>query len=133
MAQVTRTRLGGVEKAGIGRRVAALFIDWFASMLVALLLVGRQFPLGTNQSMLATYVVFFVEVALITSLIGGSFGQIVLGMRVVRTDGGRLWPLRVVLRTVLLCLVIPAVVMDADGRGLHDKVVDSRVIRTARG
>ena len=121
-----------MQKAGLGRRVAALFIDWFGSVLVAQLLFGRSFPFGSNESMLATYIIFFVEVALFTSLIGGSFGQVVLGIRVVRVDGTRLWPLRVLLRTVLLCLVIPAVVMDSEGRGLHDKAVGSRTIRVQR-
>ena len=56
-----------------------------------------------------------------------SFGQRVLGLRVVRTNGGPLGLWRSVLRTVLLCLVIPAIVID-DGRGLHDRAVDSIVI-----
>jgi hypothetical protein len=33
------------------------------------------------------------------------------------------------LRTLLILLVIPALVMDSDGRGLHDRIVGSRVIR----
>lgn len=121
-----------MQKAGLGRRVLALFIDWFGSVLVAQLLFGRTFPFGSNESMLATYIIFFVEVALFTSLIGGSFGQVLLGIRIVRVDGTRLWPLRVLVRTVLLCLVIPAVVMDAQGRGLHDKAVGSWAVRAQR-
>ena len=116
-------------RAGIGRRLAALVIDWIASELVALAVFGRAYPFGTNQSMLATYVVFFVEVALLTSLMGGSFGQVLLGVRIVRTDGSRAWPLRVLVRTLLLCLVIPAVIMDGEGRGLHDKAAGTRVVR----
>ena len=42
----------------------------------------------------------------------------ILGVRVVRTDGSRLGLLRTVGRTLLVCLVIPAVVMDQQGRGL---------------
>jgi hypothetical protein len=38
---------------------------------------------------------------------------------------------RVVLRTLLICLVIPALVLDSDGRGLHDRAVDSVVLRAA--
>jgi uncharacterized RDD family membrane protein YckC len=32
-------------------------------------------------------------------------------------------------RTALLCLVIPAVVWDADGRGLHDKAAGTVIVR----
>ncbi len=33
-------------------------------------------------------------------------------------------------RTVLLCLFVPAVIWDRDGRGLHDKVPNTVVIRS---
>jgi uncharacterized RDD family membrane protein YckC len=32
-------------------------------------------------------------------------------------------------RTVLLCLVIPAFIWDRDGRGLHDKAAGTVVVR----
>ena len=119
-------------KAGLNRRFGALCIDWGASVLVVQVLFGRPYPYGSPESSLFTGLVCFVEIALLTSLIGGSFGQILLGVRVVRTDGSRIWPLRVLGRTLLLFLVIPAVIMDSDGRGLHDKAVDSRTIRVPR-
>jgi uncharacterized RDD family membrane protein YckC len=122
-----------MPKAGLGRRLGALCIDWGASLLVVQVLFGRTYAYGSPTSSLITGIVFVAEVALLTSLMGGSFGQILLGVRVVRTDGSRLWPLRVLGRTLLLFLVIPAVIMDSDGRGLHDKAVDSRTIRVLRG
>ena len=33
-------------------------------------------------------------------------------------------------RTVLLCLVVPAVVTDGYGRGLHDKIAGTLILRT---
>jgi hypothetical protein len=36
----------------------------------------------------------------------------------------------VLVRTALLCLVIPAIVVDRDGRGLHDRAAASVVVRT---
>ena len=104
------------EVAGFGRRVGALAIDWLVSTGVALLLVGASGYLS-NQASLATLLVFAIEVTLLTWLMGASFGQ-------------RLSLGRALLRTLLICLVIPAVVMDSYGRGLHDKAVDSIVIRT---
>ena len=32
-------------------------------------------------------------------------------------------------RTILLCLVVPAVVWDSDGRGLHDRVAGTAIVR----
>ena len=117
------------EVAGFGRRVGALAIDWLVSTGVALLLVGSSGYLS-NQASLATLLVFAIEVTLLTWLIGASFGQRLLGQSVVRTNGQRLSLGRALLRTLLICLVIPAVVMDSYGRGLHDRAVDSIVIRT---
>jgi uncharacterized RDD family membrane protein YckC len=117
------------EVAGLGRRFAALAIDWLGSTGVAVLLVGASGYLS-NQMSLATLAVFAVEVTVFTWLIGASFGQRILGVRVLRTDGRGLSLWRAALRTVLVCLVIPAVVMDSYGRGLHDRAVDSVVVRS---
>ena len=38
-------------------------------------------------------------------------------------------PLRALVRTALLCLVIPAVVWGPDGRGLHDVVAGTTITR----
>jgi uncharacterized RDD family membrane protein YckC len=51
----------------------------------------------------------------------------------VRVDGGRLSLPRIVLRTLLLCLVIPAVIWDSHGRGLHDRAAGSIVVRAGSG
>ncbi len=119
------------EPGGVGRRLGALAIDWFASLLVAVL-VFPQFAYGSVESTFATMLVFFLEVTAFTWLIAGSFGQRILGIAVVRMNGSRLGLPRAALRTALLCLVIPAVVYDQYGRGLHDRAVGSMAIRTRR-
>jgi len=116
------------QRAWFGRRVVAFLVDWFASVLVALL-VFPQFGYGTNESMLATLLIFTAEVIVLTWLTGASFGQRIVGLRVISIDGGRLPLWRVVIRTALILLVIPAVVYDAQGRGLHDRVAASVVVR----
>lgn len=114
------------EAAGLGRRVAALAVDWAASLVITALFL----PIGGSlDSSMLTLGIFFLEVTLLTWLLGGSFGQVLLRLRVQRLDGGRLPLWRVAVRTLLICLVIPAVVFDADGRGLHDRLVGSRVMR----
>jgi hypothetical protein len=38
-------------------------------------------------------------------------------------------PTAVFLRTILIALVIPAVVTDQDGRGLHDRITKTVVVK----
>lgn len=114
--------------SGLGRRLAALWVDWLASLVITALLFG-QAAYGSAASSLATLLVFAVEVIVLTWLSGASFGQRILGLTVVRVDGSRLPLWRVALRTLLICLVIPAVVYDSAGRGLHDRAVGSVVLR----
>jgi uncharacterized RDD family membrane protein YckC len=118
----------GCPTARLGRRVVALAIDWLASLLVVRLTFG-QFGYGSTESSFATLGVFFAEVTLLTWLAQGSFGQLIVGLRVIMTDGSRLSLWRAALRTALICLVIPAVIYDEDGRGLHDRAVGSVCVR----
>lgn len=116
------------QPGGLGRRIGALALDWLVATGIAMLVYGAA-GYASNPVALATLLAFFVEVTLLTWLIGASFGQRILRLRVVRLDGGRLGLGRSALRTGLICLVIPAVVMDSSGRGLQDRAVDSVVIR----
>lgn len=109
--------------AGMGRRFVALCIDWLACVLVA-----QLFMRGPANPALPL-VIFFIEVALLTALMGSSFGQRILGIRVVSLSTGRLDPFRSALRTLLICLVVPPLVYDRDQRGLHDKAANSVAVR----
>lgn len=115
------------EVAGLGRRFGALAIDWLVAIGISLLLF-RDVAYGSLESSVAILLLFATEVIVLTWLTAASFGQRILGLRVVRADGSRLGLLRTVGRTLLVCLVIPAVVMDQQGRGLHDRAVGSVVI-----
>jgi uncharacterized RDD family membrane protein YckC len=109
--------------ATLGRRVVALLIDWIAAISRAI--VGTP---DTTLESFATLGIFAVEVTLLTWLWGSSFGQRIVGLRVVgRTR--RLGFVAALLRTVLICIVLPPLIWDADGRGLHDRAVDTVVIR----
>jgi uncharacterized RDD family membrane protein YckC len=126
-ADETPPRLPG-EVAGFGRRAVAIAIDWAASIGISLLLFP-QVSYGSPESSVAVLLIFAAEVILLTWLISSSFGQRIMGLAVLRTDGSRLSLPRVIGRTMLICLVIPAVVIDSYGRGLHDRAVDSVVLR----
>ena len=78
--------------------------------------------------MLAIFAV--MQYVLIVTL-GGSVGHVVLGMRVRPLTGGYVSLWRPALRTVLLCLVVPAVVWNADQRGLHDVFSGTVLVRTS--
>jgi uncharacterized RDD family membrane protein YckC len=107
--------------ASWGRRVAALFVDWLACLLVAQVFVS-------NTDGFVTMAIFLGEVSIFTTLAGGSFGQLALRLAVVRLDGRRVNLLQAVVRTALICLVIPPVVFDRDNRGLHDLAVGTVTI-----
>jgi uncharacterized RDD family membrane protein YckC len=130
VGDVTRPRptLAGVpspatlpfETASWARRMLALLVDWFASLLVVSLFVPVFGTTGGPGSFY-TLVVFVVESAVLTATVGGSFGKLATRLRVVRVaDGGRLDLLRSIARAVLVALVIPPLVFRPDGRGLHD-------------
>ncbi len=111
-----------------GRRFAALAIDWFASMLVALLSVGDAIW-GSGWEAWAPMGVFLAEATLLTTLLGGSFGQLALRVAVVRLDGQPMSLLRALARTALICLVVPPLVFNRDRRGLHDLAVNTITLR----
>jgi uncharacterized RDD family membrane protein YckC len=95
-------------------------VDWFASMLVAALFIGGAVWSGRGLEQWATMGVFLVEATVLTPLVGGSFGQLVLRIAVVRLDRRPVTVLVALLRTVLICLVVPPLVFNRDQRGLHD-------------
>jgi len=61
---------------------------------------------------------------------GATFGMALLGLKVTADDGSKAGLYAIAMRTVLLFLVIPAVVWDADGRGLHDRVARTVIVAT---
>jgi hypothetical protein len=111
--------------AGVGRRLGALIIDWVACLAIAVAI----FHSG-RDSQLATYAFFGAETWLLTALTGYTLGKRLLGIRVARVDGVPVGLGMGLLRTVLLLLVVPPLVLDKDLRGLHDRAARTIVIRT---
>ena len=110
--------------AGFGQRLGAFAIDAVASGLVAGLVTAPELP--GNWSLLS-----FVLITVVFLVAAGQTpGMRLLGLRLAHPQPGRrlaLW--RAVVRTALLALLVPALVVDADGRGLHDRLTDTAVIR----
>jgi uncharacterized RDD family membrane protein YckC len=115
--------------ASWGRRVAALFIDWIASLLVAALFTGGAAFTSDDWAAWAPMLVFLIEVTLLTTLLGGSFGQVLTRVAVLRVDRRPLSLLAALLRTALICLVVPPLFSNLDRRGLHDLVARTVTVR----
>ncbi len=109
------------EYASWPRRTAALIIDWAASTFVTVGIIGLGDYLEDPNSGWVVLGVFALEVSLLTTLVGGSFGQLLTGVRVLTTTGRQLNLLVALARTLLICVVIPPLVFKPEsGRGLHD-------------
>ncbi|MGE9807980.1 MULTISPECIES: RDD family protein [unclassified Janibacter] len=116
--------------ATLGRRVPALVIDWFACQAIALGLLTRLIDVDPGARSFLPLAVFLVENVVLVALTGTTLGHRLLGMHVVAPHRPGVSWLQSLIRAVLLCLVIPAVVWDADGRGLHDRAAGTLLLRT---
>lgn len=116
---------------GFGRRLAALGLDWAACLLVVRLL-APDLRYGSPPYSALTLAVFATEVVLLTWLGGASFGQRLVGLLVLRPDGGPIGLPRAVMRTLLVLLVVPPLVRGADGRPWHDVVAGTVLLRRRR-
>jgi uncharacterized RDD family membrane protein YckC len=110
--------------APFGTRVGAFCVDALGSALVAGLFTAPQLP--GNWALVA-----FAAVTVVTLVaFGQTPGMRLLGLRLAHPrPGQRLAPWRAVVRTALLCLLLPALLVDSDGRGLHDRLTDTAVVR----
>lgn len=114
--------------AGWRARIAALIVDWAASMAVAVLLFGAGVLRETGWRAWMVLAVFFVQKAILTGLTGSSFGQLLARIGVTRVDGRPIGWARAVARAAMVSLVIPAVVIGAERRGLDDLVLGTVVV-----
>ena len=118
----------GVQTVSLGRRLVALLIDWVIAMLSAAVVVRISVPPEGVREGLIVSAMFIVEVGVLVGLLGFSIGKRIAGLRVENPDGRPIGVPRGLLRTVLLSLVLPALVMTDDRRGLHDLAARSRVV-----
>ncbi len=121
---------GPGSRAGLGRRVLALLVDWVACSLISAAFF--------DYHPLATLGVFAAENLVLVMLLGSTLGHRLCDLRVRRLEVAQgkfpdrvlgVGPVRALVRTVLLCLVIPAVVWDSEGRGLHDRFAGTVITR----
>lgn len=114
-------REGSGSVPGLFRRLVGLMVDWVLCSAIGygLLQAGPWATLG----------VFALEHVLLVGTLGCTFGHRLLGIRVVRVDGSAPGPLWALVRTLLLCVFIPALFMDRDLRGMHDRAANTMTVR----
>jgi len=110
------------------RRIVALAIDWGASILVAQVIPGVS-EYGSRSNSLATLAIFTFEVVILTWLMGASFGQKLVGLRIISIDGKNIKLIQAIVRTFFIILVFPPLLADKENRGLHDKIARTRLIK----
>ena len=112
------------QPAGFGRRFAALLIDWLLCLAVS------TFYADPRVVAWPPVLVLIVLNTICIGLFGQTPGMALTRLRCVSiADGGAIGLARALLRAVLLALLVPAVIMDVDRRGLHDRAAGSVVIR----
>ncbi|MGB8650087.1 MAG: RDD family protein [Mycobacteriales bacterium] len=125
-------REGSSSVAPFSARAFAFFLDILASALLAgLVNVAVHSPTPT-QRQLAAYGVLALEHIVLVALTGQTLGMRALGLKVLRLKDVTRPPglLTAVLRTVPLLLTVGlAGIFTRDGRGLHDLVGGSAVVR----
>ena len=122
-----------MEIPSLIRRLGALLIDWVIAALSAVAIAGVSYPpapLDKDPSQTFIIIGFFVlEVGVLTGLLGRSIGKRLLGIKIENRDGEPIGVPRALLRTLLMVLVLPAIVMTDDKRGMHDLAAGSRVVK----
>lgn len=109
----------------LGLRLVAIVIDW----AVAYLLSWAFFPTQLGTDPFITLGIFAALQYLFLIVVNGSLGHLIVRLRVVPLGGGYLGLWRPLVRTLLLCLAIPALIWDRDQRGLHDKAAGTVLVR----
>ena len=119
---------GGPEAPTLLRRFGGLLVDWVLCQLFVVLVLRIDTTAGGTAA-LAPVGVFALYTVLLLGLTGGAtLGHRLFGMQVWQVRQGS-FLLQVVIRTLLVCLVVPAVLTARDGRGFHDVAAGTRIVR----
>jgi uncharacterized RDD family membrane protein YckC len=125
-------RSGHGALAATGPRLFAFLVDAIASGLIAALFVPAHGGSSVADRLPGSWslIPFVLDYVVGTLVAGRTLGMYLTGLRIVRvSQDTAVDPGRIVARTALLCLLVPALVFDRDGRGMHDRLTDTAVVR----
>jgi hypothetical protein len=115
--------------ARMGRRLAALLIDWLIAYGLAALAMAFGLIRATMLST-AVLVIWLVLGAAAVRLFSFTPGQYACRLLVTSIDQRlHVGSGRAVVRGLLIALVVPALFVDSDGRGIQDRVTATAVVR----
>lgn len=118
------------KRVSLGRRFAALMVDWLACYFIVTASTGGVGAMAPNRS-LSVLGLFFVEIAILSALQGATLGHRLFGIRIIRfADGGAISPVQALIRSALLVTVIFAITFDENGRGIHERLSGSVLTRS---
>ena len=126
-------REGAGSIGRFGRRLVGALVDWTACQLIAAALFHVPLPfagVASGADTLVLLAIFALEHLLLLSTTGYTLGHRAVGLRVLSLDGRTPRPFQALMRTVLLCLFLPAMFWDKDGRSLHDKAAGTVIVRS---
>lgn len=110
---------GSIARPGI--RLIGFLIDWYLCYLPVMLLAASD-PL-------LTLLTFWAYTVLMVGFMGHTVGHLIVGAQVQCLNGKPAGWLNGLIRGTLTMLVLPAVIMDADSRGVHDRVCKTMLVR----
>jgi hypothetical protein len=125
-------RSGPGSLAPTGPRLLAFIVDSVASGLIAALFVPHRSGAGFADRLPGTWslIPFALDYIVGVLAAGRTLGMYLTGLRLIRVSADvAVDPLRIIGRTALLCLFVPALVFDRDGRGMQDRLTDTAVVR----
>ena len=108
-------------RVSLGRRMAALMVDWLACYFIVAASAGGIGQMAPNRSW-TVLALFFAEIAILSALQGATLGHRIFGVKIIRfADGGGITPIQALIRSALLVTVVFAITFDENGRGLHER------------
>ena len=117
-------------RVSLGRRFAALMVDWLACYFIVAASAGGIGAMASNRSWMVL-ALFFAEVTILSALQGATLGHRLFGMKIVRfADGGVISPRQALIRSALLVTVVFAITFDENGRGIHERFSGSVLTRS---
>lgn len=126
---------GRGSMATFPRRLVAIFVDWMACSFIVHAALGVPWGGLTGPASFLPLGLFALENVLLVGTLGSTLGHRIVGLQVHRVDALQAQQpsmpgLRsALIRTGLLCLVLPTVIWDEHGRGLHDRAAGTVIVR----